>query len=167
MYEKVIVVAVRLECQEWLAIQVCIRGTDVYLNYFNRDGKKQGHASYHASGQYHIKTDRGYVCWAGAGPWQPMKQRKSPPGAVAVRESLPAIAWQIGSFASALPPLSGAADMVVDVSAFPADSIVALETSVIQPNAPVRQDVTGFSVVKRQRFSNAVTIEIEALLIQE
>jgi hypothetical protein len=167
MHETIIVVAFRMDRQEWLAIQICIRGTDVYLNYFHRDGKKQAHASYHASGQYHIKTDRGYVYWRGAGPWQPMKQSKSPPGAVTVRETLPAIGWQIGSLASALPPLSGVADMTVDVSAFPANSIVGLEASVIQPNAPPSQDVTGFSVVQRQRFSNGVNIEIEAILIDE
>ena len=62
---RICLIAVRCGEQERLALEVCVRGSDVYVNYFARDGAKQAHSSYHESGQRHIKTNGGYVEWTG------------------------------------------------------------------------------------------------------
>ncbi len=106
--EKTCLVAIRHGGQERCALEVCIRGKDVYVNYFAPDGTKKAHTSYHASGQQHIKKGRDYVYWSdGPGKWCPMKELKQPPGIVTDREELYAeIGWMIGELDSKLPLVS-------------------------------------------------------------
>ena len=167
--DRACLVAIRHGGQERLALKVRVKGSNVYINYFAPDGTKQAHTSYHASGQEHIKKGRDYVYWSDdpAGEWRPLKVFKQPPGAVADREECSTIGWGIGSLPSRLPVATGPVEMVVDASALPASSILALVVSVIGAGATERPDVLGFPVVQRHRVSNGVVLEIEAILLDE
>lgn len=172
--EGTCVVAIRQGERDWLALEVCIKDADLYVNYFAPDGTpawlalshwKKAHTSYHASGQQHIKKGRDYVYWTDgpAGEWCPIELLKQPPGTVADREECSTIGWMIGELDSKLPLATIGADMVVDGSALPRSSYLVFEVSVVGPATTARTEVLGFQVLQRHRVSNGLVVEIEAI----
>jgi hypothetical protein len=68
------------------AFDVCIRGEELYTNYSDCT-TREAHASYHKSGQYHMKREKQYIEWTGgaSGQMEPMKLFRMPPGLVTDR----------------------------------------------------------------------------------
>jgi hypothetical protein len=162
-------ISVRTYERLWAAINVVIRETNVYVNYFARDGSKHCHTSYHESGQRHAKTENGFVRWTGgpSGCWVPMKQFRTAPAKVDDREQVSTVGWQVSEIAFVLPLVPNPSEMVVDASNFSDASILALEVSIVGPSAGARPEITGFPVLQRYRMHDKIIVEIEAFLLTE
>ena len=162
-------IAVRRTGQAWLALEICIKGDDVYVNHFLRDGRKQAHVSYHSSGQRHIKTNGDYVKWTGSpdGSWQPLKIFEERPATVVGRVHIDFVMWEVKSLSSVLAPLTQPADIVIDAEDLPGASLLALECSLVGPAAVSRDELLGFQVLQRYRLSGSLVVEVEAVHIVE
>lgn len=168
--EKCCLIAVRVCGQERAAVKVCIRNSNVYVNYFDRDGKQQLHTSYHASGQKHHKKNRDYVYWTGgvSGKWEPMKWFKTPPAQVMGRERVSVIGWEVGSLVSVLPSLIPQTRAeILELPAEPEFTIVGFEISVVGTDAQPRDNILGFPIFWHCRISDAISVEVEAFGINE
>jgi len=142
---------------------------DVYVNY-SMVGLPEAHASYHASGQQHIKKGGKYVEWNGGptGLYEPMKIFRAEPESVVTRQDCGStIGWEVSKLSSVLPVLSEPADMLVDARPLRGDSILAFEVHVVGDRARPRGSVVGFPVIASHRFSNAVQVEINAFGISD
>jgi hypothetical protein len=69
------------------AFEVCIKKTDVYINYL-MPGTGEAHCSYHASGQQHTKKGGKYE-WKRmhSGQWERIVEFKMEPGKVITRSA--------------------------------------------------------------------------------
>jgi hypothetical protein len=164
------VVAIQLTDSIVKALEVCISEVgDVYVNY-SMSGLPEAHASYHASGQQHIKKGDKYVEWNGGptGNFEPMKLFRTPPGEVITRKDCGStIGWEVAKLAGVLPVLTGAADMLVDARALREDSILAFKVEVIGQWARRRSSVSGFPVLQTHQFGGAVQVEVNVFAISE
>jgi hypothetical protein len=151
-----------------LTLRVSDQG-DVYANY-SMSGVPEAHASYHASGQQHLKKGGSYVEWD-AGPngaMEPMKIFRMRPGEVITRVDCGnTIGWEVKKLATVLPVLSEPADMLVDARALDGDSILGFRANVIGPWAKPVRSVSGFPVVGVHKISGAVQVELIAFVVSE
>jgi len=140
---------------------------DVYT-IFSMSDVPEAHASYHASGQQHLKKGRSYIEW-NAGPtgaMEPMKILRMKPGEVITREDCGnTIAWEVKKLATVLPVLSTPADMLVDARALDGDSLLGFRADVVGPWAKPVRSVSGFPVVGVHTFSGAVQVELIAFVV--
>ena len=101
------VVGVQLATSIVKALEVCISGEgDVYVNY-SMSELPEAHASYHSSGQQHIKKGGKYVEWNGGptGYFEPMKLFRTRPRDVITRADCGStIGWEVVKL-SVLPSL--------------------------------------------------------------
>lgn len=168
MSKEVSIVGVRFAGQNWAVLEVRIKNSNVYVNYFQKDGTAKAHTSYHASGQSHIKKGSDYVYWTGggSGQWEPMKQFKMPPTKVIGREKVSVIGWEVASLGSVLPPLSPETEVLLEIPSEPEFSILGFEISVVGREAIPRTDILGFPVLTTKRISNGVAVEIEVFALK-
>ena len=106
MVEKCIV-GIQLDGLAVRAFDVCVKNTDVYVNY-SMPGTDEAHCSYHASGQQHTKKGGKYIGWklTPNGQWQRMVDFKIEPGKVITRSACQdTVGWPVAKLASALYPL--------------------------------------------------------------
>ncbi len=163
------VVGVQLADSIVKALEVCISGEgDVYVKY-SMLGTKEAHASYHASGEQHIKKGRKYVEWNG-GPtnnFEPMKLFRTPPREVITRADCGStIGWEVVKL-SVLPRLAKRADMLVDARGLGEDSILAFKVDVIGQWARQRRSVSGYPIVQTHRFGGTLQVEVNAFEVSE
>jgi hypothetical protein len=128
---------------------------DVYANY-SMDGIPEAHASYHASGQQHIKKGRKY---------SPQGKRfKMPPTEVVTRVLCQedSIAWKVAKLGNVLPVLNEAADMIVDARGLSDESLLLFKAWVIGNWVREHRPRPGFRKIKADRFGTNVRVEIEA-----
>jgi hypothetical protein len=159
-------ISLKIGAFEYDAIDVNIVGHDVYVNY---KGPNAGaHTSYHASGQEHVKIGRQYVTVnGGCPPVKKLVRQRPPPSAVDTRESPSPIGWTKSQIRS-LPVRSTPAHATIDVSNFAEDHIIGLLVSVIGPAEPQRDKIDDLCpVIGCFRFSEKLTVEIEAFLVEE
>jgi hypothetical protein len=151
------------------ALEVCIADKgDVYVNY-SMAGLPEAHASYHASGQQHIKKGNKYVEWNGGltGNFEPMKLYRTPTRQVITREDCGStVGWKVANL-SVLPILTKPADMVVDACSLPKNSILAFEVAVIGQWAKDRRTVSGYPILSTHRFGVGVRVEVNAFEVSE
>ena len=147
---------------------VCIRGEEVYTNYCDRS-TPEAHASYHRSGQYHMKREKQYIEWTGGmrGCMEPMKLFRTPPGLVRDRVHFWTIGWDIANVHAILPPLSDNADMIVDASHIEPPAILGFEASVVGQYARERKNVVGFPIIASQTFGRNLKVEICCFVVRE
>jgi hypothetical protein len=164
------IVGVQLVASIVKALEVRIADTgDVYINY-SMSGLPEAHASYHASGQQHIKKGSKYVEWTGgpSGTFEPMKLFRTRPKQVIAREDCGStIGWEVSKLASVLPVLTDPADMLVDARALQEDSILAFKVDVIGQWAKDRRSVSGYPILCTHRFAGAIQLEVNAFVISE
>jgi hypothetical protein len=164
------VVAVQLVASIVKALEVRISAAnDVYVNY-SMSGLPEAHASYHASGQQHIKKGGKYVERTGGltGNFEPMKLTRMAPKQVITRgDSGSTIGWEVAKLASVLPVLTDAADMLVDARTLREDSILAFKVEVIGQWARQRSSVSGFPVLHTHRFGSTIQVEVNAFAVSE
>ena len=143
------------------AFDVCIRGEELYTNYSDC-ATPEAHASYHKSGQYHMKRQKQFIEWTGgpSGQMEPMKLFRTPPGLVADRGHFWTIGWHVANLDSVLPPLTGNADMIVDATRLEPHMILGFEASVVGKEARERKNVVGFPIIASHIFGGAVSVEI-------
>jgi hypothetical protein len=164
---KNINVAILFRKQLWAAVRVVIsHKNDVYVNL---DDDQKRHASYHASGQAHLKTKGGYVQWSTGpnGELEPMMGRENvKPTDVSERQSVAGgpWGWEIARIPNALRPCRCIPEMVVDAGVLPDSWALGLEVSIVNSDPGQRTEHFGCPIIDRRRFSNGViVIEIEAL----
>lgn len=136
-------------------VQISDKG-DVYVNY-KMSGLPEAHASYHASGQQHIKKARKFVQWNGGatGKMEPIKLFRTPPSQVITRSDCGStIGWYVEKL-PVLPVLAQVPDMLVGVRGVKNSSIVAFEVNVIGAWA------------RKLRSNRAVEVEVIAFDIPE
>jgi hypothetical protein len=158
------VVGVQLDGIDLKAFDLCIRKTNVYVNYSMR-GMGEAHCSYHASGQQHTKKDGNYVEWKRMpnGQWERMVEFKVQPGKVITRSACQdTVGWLVAKLASALYPLTEPADMMVDVRDFSKSSLLLFKIHVVGRWVRERKVLPGFRKVMKHRFGMGLRIEIEA-----
>jgi hypothetical protein len=163
MCEKCIV-GVQLHGIAVKAFDVCIKKTDVYVNYSMR-GMGEAHCSYHASGQQHTKKDGNYVEWKRMpnGEWERMVEFKMEPANVITRSACQdTVGWPVGKIASALHPLNEPADVMVDAHDFTESSLLLFKIYVVGAWAREHKTRLGFRKVMTHRFGTGLRIEIEA-----
>jgi len=163
MCEKCIV-GVQLHGIAVKAFDVCIKKTNVYVNYFMRRMGK-AHCSYHASGQQHTKKNGSYVEWQRMpnGQRERMIEFKMEPGTVITRSTCQdTVGWLVGELASALYPLNEPADMMVDARAFGESSLLLFKIYVVGDWAREHKIRPGFRKVMRHGFGTGLRVEIEA-----
>jgi len=150
--------------QHWLAFDVNVEGSNVYLNYLNGQ-----HTSYHSSGQHHQKTGKNYVLWTGgiSGKWEPLRKLKQGPTKIHGREKVAGIGWVISKISTDLPAADKAGDFNIDIAPFLDSAILAFEISVVGSAASDRNEIVGFPVLQRHRMPGQVEVEIEAFLISD
>ena len=160
-------VALKLCVVEYEAIDVNIvperGGHNIYVNF---KGPNDGaHISYHASGQHHMKIGRKYVTMNG-GENAKMLRHTCPPNSVSERQSPEPVGWARPQI-EALTVCARPADISFDVSDLRQDQIVGLVVSVIGAAEPPRETTDdGYRIIGRFRFSDTITVEIEAFLIE-
>ncbi len=163
MYEKCIV-GVQLDGIAVKAFDVCIKRTNVYINYsIRRMG--EAHCSYHASGEQHTKKNGTYVEWKlmPNGQWERMVEWKMEPSKVITRSPCQdTVGWLVEELASALYPLNEPADMMVRVRDFSETSLLLFKIYVVGSWATERKARPGFRKVVKHRFGTGLRIEIEA-----
>jgi hypothetical protein len=97
------IVAIQLSASIVKALEVRVSGAgDVYANY-SMSGLPEAHASYHASGQQHVKKGGKYVEWTGGptGTFEPMKLLRTPPKEVITRADCGnTIGWHVAKLHS-------------------------------------------------------------------
>ena len=164
-----LIVGIKFREQIVTALEVCLRGSDIYVNYFAKEGTKIAHTSYHSSGQRHIKKKNDYVCWTGgpSGDWEPMKEFKTPPTMVAGREHVATIGWNVSDLQSVLPLICGQAGTTVQIPSEPHFDVVGLEVSILGLGATPRPEICGFPVIHRHWIRNDIAVEIEAFGLNE
>jgi hypothetical protein len=137
------------------AFDVCISDAgDVYVNY-SMAGIPEAHVSYHASGQQHTKMGGKYTPDA--------KLMTMPPKHVITRKACQdSIAWKIAELHTALPTLTGIADMVVDASGLSQSELLLFKIWVVGSWAKEHHIQPGFTKLKTHRFGSSVSVEIEA-----
>lgn len=163
MYEKCIV-GVQLEGIAVKALDVCIKKTNVYINYSMRR-MGEAHCSYHASGEQHTKKNGNYVEWKCMpdGQWERMIEWKMEPSKVITRSSCQGmVGWLVGELASALYPLNEPADVMVDARSLAESSLLLLKICVVGDWAREHKMRLGFRKVMSRRFRTGLRIEIEA-----
>jgi hypothetical protein len=149
------------------AFDTRIRGEEVYTNYSDCS-TPEAHASYHKSGQYHIKKGKKYIEWSGGptGAMEPMKLHRLPPGQVRGRSRCWVVGWGVSRLDGVLPVLSGNADMIVDARQIEPDVILTFEADVVGPEAKKQMAVVGYPVIASHRFGNPVVVEICAFVVR-
>ena len=162
--------AVRVGGEARSALEVCIEDSNVYVNYFDRQGQKVAHTSYHASGQHNIKKNGDYIFWTGgpSGQWQPMKFFRPRPEHIQDRQHVAVIGWGLDSVPSVLPTVSASSQ--VQVFEVPPDAdfqILVFEVSIVGSQVQQRDEVNGFPVIWRYKFSAGITVEIEAVAVKQ
>jgi hypothetical protein len=163
MCEKCIV-GVQLHGVVVKAFDVCIKKTNVYVNY-SMPGTGETHCSYHASGQQHTKRDAKYVEWKRipSGHWERMVEFRMEPGKVITRSACQdTVGWAIAKLAGALYPLSEPADMMVEARDFSESSLLVFKVYVVGGWARERKIPTGFRKIMTHRFGTGLRVEIEA-----
>jgi hypothetical protein len=150
------------------AFDVCIDGHDVYVNYSDCS-TPEAHASYHESGQYHMKKSKGYIQWDGglAGEMQPMKLFRTSPQRVKERSNFWTVGWYVAKLDHVLPTLDGTADMLVDAGKLQGNSILGFEASVVGGEARKRDNIVGYAIIDSHQFGGALRVEIDAFVISE
>lgn len=151
-----------------LTLRVSDQG-DVYANY-SMSGVPEAHASYHASGQQHLKKDGNYVEWNASptGAMEPIKISRMKPGEVITRVDCGnTIGWAVKKLATVLPVLSVPADMLVDARALDADAILAFRANVVGPWAKPLRSVSGFPIIGVHKINGAVDVEVIAFVVSE
>lgn len=146
------------------AFDVCIKQTNVYVNYFMRR-MGEAHCSYHASGQQHTKKNGNYVEWKPMpnGQWERMIEFKMEPVKVITRTACQdTVGWLVGELASALYPLNEPADVMVDARAFAESSLLLFKTYVVGDWAREHKIRPGFRKAMRHRFGVGLQVEIQA-----
>jgi len=143
------------------AFDVRIRGEELYTNYSDST-TPEAHASYHKSGQYHMKRQKQYIQWTGGltGQMEPMKLFRTPPGLVTDRSHFWTIGWHVANLDSVLPPLIGNADMMVDAIRLEPHMILGFETNVVGKEARERKSIVGFPIIASHIFGGPVNVEI-------
>jgi hypothetical protein len=163
MYEKCII-GVQLDGVAVKAFDVCIKKTNVYINYSMRR-MAEAHCSYHASGEQHTKKNGHYVeCKRMPnGQWERMIEWKMEPSKVITRSSCQdTVGWLVGQLTSALHPLNESADVMVDARSFAESSLLLLKVCVVGDWAREHKMRLGFRKVMSHRFGTGLRIEIEA-----
>jgi hypothetical protein len=118
-------------------------------------GVPEAHVSYHASGQQHTKTGGKYTPDA--------KLVTMPPKYVITRKACQdSIGWKIAELRTALPTLTGIADMIVDASGLSQSALLLFKIWVVGNWAKEHHARPGFTKIKSHRFGSAVRVEIEA-----
>ncbi len=157
------IVGVQLHRIAVKAFDVCIRKTNVYVNY-SMPGIGEAHCSYHASGQQHTKKHGNYE-WKRMpnSQWERIVEFKMEPGKVITRSACQdAVGWEVGRLASALHPLNEPADMMVDARDFDESSLLLFKIYVVGDWAREHKIRLGFRKVTRLRFGTGLRIGIEA-----
>lgn len=152
------------------ALEVCIKNRNVYVHHFDRKGRKIAHISHHASGQQHIKKNNNYVLWTGGptGKLEPMKFPKTAPSRVVGRETVTGMGWAVDRIMADLPSVSkGTTSQVLELPPELEADILYLQCSIVGTNEPSRDQVNGFPVIWRHRFTNGVTVEVEAVAVHQ
>lgn len=157
MSEKKCILGVQRGQEIRAAFEVCIKNENVYVNYFDPDGNKGAHKSYHASGQQHIKENGHYAEWGGfSGSWEPMKWFTERPQDVVGRQdvSFCFLRWNL------LPTML--ADKIFEAPEETEFPEVGFKTTLVGPDARDRKDILGFPVLGRHRISsNDLSVEVE------
>lgn len=150
------------------AFDVCIDGRDVYVNYSDCS-TPEAHASYHESGQYHMKTSRRYIEWDGGpkGEMEPMRLSRTPPHLVKGRQHFWSVGWYVAKLDHILPPLNGTADMLVDAGKLQGDSILGFEAAVVGSEARKQDNIVGYTIIDSLQFGEGLRVEIDAFVICE
>ena len=136
---------------------------DVYIHY-SMQGLKDAHASYHASGEQHIKKNRKHVEWNGGstGQFEPMRIYRARPDQVITRVDCGGtIGWEVVKLC-VLPILTRRPDMMVDARYLPHDSIVAFIVEVVGQWVNPRRSVSGYPILQTYRFGHPVQVEVNA-----
>lgn len=165
--EERCVVGIRTAGHLVKAFDVCIQGSDVYVNYSDVS-LASSHGRYHASGQQHIKIGEEYVKWDGgpAGRMEPLKLYRLPPASLYGREQFWTIGWEVSKLEAVLPTLNKA-DVEFDAQPLPPKYVLALEVSVVGPAAIERENIVGFPILKEHLFGESVRVEIVASTMTE
>jgi len=164
------IVAIELPNATVKAFDICIGDKgDVYVNY-SMAGLPEAHASYHASGQQHIKKAGKYVEWdAGpSGQFEQMKLQRTPPRDVITRSDCGStIGWDVPKLKDVLPALTEQADMQVDARTLANDSILAFQINVIGAWARPHGSISGFPIIKTHRFGTNPQVEVNAFVVSD
>jgi hypothetical protein len=163
MHEKCIV-GVQLDGIAVRAFDVCIKKTNVYINYSMRR-MGEAHCSYHASGEQHTKKNGNYVEWKRMpdGQRERMIEWKMEPSKVITRSACQdTVGWLVGELESALYPFNEPKDVMVDARAFAESSLLLFKIYVVGDWAREHKIRTGFRKVMRHRFGTGLRVEIEA-----
>ncbi len=127
---------------------------DVYVNY-SMASVPEAHVSYHASGQRHAKK-------GGKHAPDGMTQTMPPKYVVKRKTCRDSIAWKIAELRTALPTLTGTADMVVNARGLSQSALLLFNTWVVGNWAKEHHARPGFTRIKSHRFGSAMRVEIEA-----
>jgi hypothetical protein len=146
----------------------CIDGRNVYVNYSD-SSTPEAHASYHESGQYHMKREKRYIEWDGGftGEMEPMKLFRVPPHLVTGRGQFWSVGWYVATLDQILPPLEGTADMMLDAGGIRGDLILGFEASVVGSAARKRSEIVGYGIIASHQFGEALRVEIEAFVVSD
>jgi hypothetical protein len=165
--DQTCVVAIRTQSGQIVkAFDVCIRGEEVYTNYSDCS-TPEAHASYHKSGQYHIKKGKKYIEWTGGltGQMEPMKIFKLPPEKVRGRSQCWSVGWDVSHLDVVLPRLTGTPDMIVDAQDIES-AILAFNAFIVGPEAKKQSSIVGYPVIASHRFGSPVEVEICAFVVR-
>jgi hypothetical protein len=161
------VVAVKTPSGKMVKVfDVCIKGSNVYLNYSDASTPEY-HKSYHSSGQQHFKIGGKYVEWTGgiSGQMEPMKLIRELPAKVTGRSDFCTIGWKIFQLEQALPMLQESSAMTIDAHNIDSDN-VCFHIDVIGDEARNPTSMLGFPIFASQQFgTGAPRIEIFAFAI--
>jgi hypothetical protein len=163
------IVGVQLSTSIVKALEVCISDKgDVYQNYYMM-GLPEAHASYHSSGQQHIKKGGKYVEWDGGptGNFEPMRVIRTRPGDVITRADCGgAVGWEVGKL-GVLPILTKRPDMLVDARPLAQETLLAFICEVVGKWGRSRRSVSGFPILHTHVFGAVVKVEVHAFLISD
>jgi hypothetical protein len=153
-------------------LYVSIKNANVYVHYLDRSGTEVGHASQHASGQRHFRRANGdFLKWTEGvtGGWEDMKIQRTPPAQIAERDEIGAFGFAFGDLANLPDCPNNDPEMIL--CELPADchpEMLVFQTSIVGIRGAQRNTANGnFPVVWRTRFANDVTVEIEAIAVNQ
>jgi len=157
-------VAFQIPCRSLTALDIRIKGDDVYVNY---DTAKKKHISYHASGQRHTKRGKDYVFqFAGpSGRPEPVKHFRPRPDSVEDRENVASIGWRVDSLGEVLPTADRTPDVLIDATGLAPSSSLAIIVDIVGRLAAPLHEIAGYPILKSHRFSGMVTVEIIAFSV--